>query len=158
MPSLNHMIHSEHPCHLIFGWTDKLTIPSRYLERKTTVWLLNRYGRSWLWNPRDDSPPGSSVRGISQARILEWVAISFPRLSGYVFVFFLSELLDWIHFCFCFPKCVSRMTKQSDLLSTTCADPQIYIHTENILLWNSQLRPGTEAWTQEMIRNHWPVL
>ena len=27
----------------------------------------------------DCSPPGSSVRGISQARILEWVVISFPR-------------------------------------------------------------------------------
>ena len=27
-------------------------------------------------NPMDFSPPGSSVRGISQARILEWVAIS----------------------------------------------------------------------------------
>ena len=26
----------------------------------------------------DSSPPGSSVHGISQARILEWVAISFP--------------------------------------------------------------------------------
>ena len=27
-------------------------------------------------NPWDDSPPGSSVHGISQARILEWVAVS----------------------------------------------------------------------------------
>ena len=27
----------------------------------------------------DYSPPGSSVHGISQARILEWVAISFSR-------------------------------------------------------------------------------
>ena len=27
----------------------------------------------------DCSPPGSSVLGISQARILEWVAISFSR-------------------------------------------------------------------------------
>ena len=27
----------------------------------------------------DYSPPGSSVHGISQARILEWVAISFYR-------------------------------------------------------------------------------
>ena len=27
----------------------------------------------------DSSPPGSSVHGISQARILEWVAISFSR-------------------------------------------------------------------------------
>ena len=37
------------------------------------------------------SPPGSSVQGISQARILEWVAISFsrgpspPRDQTYVF-------------------------------------------------------------------------
>ena len=29
----------------------------------------------------DRSPPGSSVHGISQARILEWVAISFSRRS-----------------------------------------------------------------------------
>ena len=28
----------------------------------------------------DCSPPGSSVHGISQARILEWVAISFSRV------------------------------------------------------------------------------
>ena len=27
----------------------------------------------------DCSPPGSSVHGISQARILEWIAISFSR-------------------------------------------------------------------------------
>ena len=29
--------------------------------------------------PMDYSPPGSSVHGILQARILEWVAISFSR-------------------------------------------------------------------------------
>ena len=29
-----------------------------------------------LWDPLDCSPPGSSVHGILQARILEWVAIS----------------------------------------------------------------------------------
>ena len=29
--------------------------------------------------PMDSSPPSSSVRGILQARILEWVAISFSR-------------------------------------------------------------------------------
>ena len=32
---------------------------------------------STLCNPRDSSPPGSFVHGILQARILEWVAISF---------------------------------------------------------------------------------
>ena len=30
-------------------------------------------------DPMNCSPPGSSVHGISQARILEWVAISFSR-------------------------------------------------------------------------------
>ena len=33
--------------------------------------------RVWLCDSMDYSPPGSSVRGIFQARILEWVAISF---------------------------------------------------------------------------------
>ena len=35
-----------------------------------------------LCHPMDCSPPGSSVRGILQARILEWVAISFSRGSS----------------------------------------------------------------------------
>ena len=30
-----------------------------------------------LCDPIDDSPPGSPVPGILQARVLEWVAISF---------------------------------------------------------------------------------
>ena len=35
-----------------------------------------------LCNPVDCSPPSSSVHGISQARILEWVAISSSRGSS----------------------------------------------------------------------------
>ena len=35
-----------------------------------------------LCDPVDCSPPGSSVHGILQARILEWVAISFSRGSS----------------------------------------------------------------------------
>ena len=31
-----------------------------------------------LCDPRDCSPPGSSVHGVVQARILEWVAMLFP--------------------------------------------------------------------------------
>ena len=34
-------------------------------------------------NPVDCRPPGSSVHGISQARTLEWVAISFSRGSSW---------------------------------------------------------------------------
>ena len=40
-----------------------------------------------LCDPMDYSPPGSSVYGIFQARILEWVAISFSRGS--------SQPMDW---------------------------------------------------------------
>ena len=36
-----------------------------------------------LCGPMDCSPPGSSVHGISQARTLEWVAISFSRGSSW---------------------------------------------------------------------------
>ena len=38
--------------------------------------------QSTLWDPVDYSPPGSSVHGIFQTRILEWVAISFSRGSS----------------------------------------------------------------------------
>ena len=36
-----------------------------------------------LRNPLNCSPPGSSVHGISQARIPEWVAILFSRKSSW---------------------------------------------------------------------------
>ena len=32
-----------------------------------------------LSDPMDCSPPGSSIHGIFQARVLEWVAIAFSR-------------------------------------------------------------------------------
>ena len=32
-----------------------------------------------LCDPKDCSPPGSSVHGILQARILEWLAVPFSR-------------------------------------------------------------------------------
>ena len=35
-----------------------------------------------LWDPMDCTLPGSSVLGISQAKILEWVAIPFSRGSS----------------------------------------------------------------------------
>ena len=36
-----------------------------------------------LWNPMDCSPPGSSVHGILQAGLLEWIAISFSSQSSW---------------------------------------------------------------------------
>ena len=40
--------------------------------------LVSRFSPT-LCDPIDGSPPGSPVPGILQARILEWVAISFSN-------------------------------------------------------------------------------
>ena len=40
------------------------------------------FSHSFVFDSMDWSPPGSSVRGILQARILEWVVISFCRGSS----------------------------------------------------------------------------
>ena len=56
----------------------------------------------WLFcNPMDCNLPGSSIHGISQARILEWVAISFSRGSSWprdqtcIFWFGRDTLYHW---------------------------------------------------------------
>ena len=60
-----------------------LTVTKFY--REFTAWLclllllLSRLSHVRLHDPRDGSPPGSPIPGILQARILEWVAISFSN-------------------------------------------------------------------------------
>ena len=53
------------------------------------VWLESEVAQSCptLCDPMDCSLPGSSIHGIFQARVLEWVAISFSRRS--------SQPRDW---------------------------------------------------------------
>ena len=57
--------------------------------------MLSHYSCVWLfWDSMDYSPLGSSIHGISQARILEGVAISFSTVF-----FYLNEILKqllWI--------------------------------------------------------------
>ena len=43
---------------------------------------MRSQSRPTLCSPMDYSPPGFSVHGILQARILKWVAISFSRGSS----------------------------------------------------------------------------
>ena len=52
-----------------------------YVERKVKV-KVKSLSRVRLCDPVDCSLPGSSAHGILQARILEWVAISFSRGSS----------------------------------------------------------------------------
>ena len=47
----------------------------QHKSMKSCVWLC--------CSPMDCNPPGSSVHGIAQARILEWVSISFFRGSSW---------------------------------------------------------------------------
>ena len=49
------------------------TVPSIYERKKVAQLCLT------LCDPMDCSLPGSSVHGIFQARILQWVAISFSK-------------------------------------------------------------------------------
>ena len=46
------------------------------------IYVFSRSVVPILCNLMDCSPPGSSVHGISQGIILEWVAISFSRGSS----------------------------------------------------------------------------
>ena len=50
-----------------------------------------------LYGPMDYSPPGFSVHGIFQARILEWIAISYFRASSWSrdWTLHLLHLLHW---------------------------------------------------------------
>ena len=44
--------------------------------------VLSHFSRVCLCDPMGCSPPGSSVHGILQVGILEWVAIPFARGSS----------------------------------------------------------------------------
>ena len=55
-----------------------------------------------LWDPKDCSPPGSSVHGTLQARTLEWVAMPSPRgpsrpRSG-ISISSISCVGRWVHY------------------------------------------------------------
>ena len=49
----------------------------------TRARMLSHFSRVWLCDPMDCSPPGSSVHGILQARILEWAAMLSSRGSSW---------------------------------------------------------------------------
>ena len=57
----------------------KLEIDGSFFTFIATATAKSLQSCPTLCDPRDGSPPGSSVPGILQARILEWVAISFSN-------------------------------------------------------------------------------
>ena len=61
---------------LLDNWMNKNLISHGWKSK----WKLVAQLCPTLCDPMDCSPPGSSVHGILQARVLEWVAISFSRV------------------------------------------------------------------------------
>ena len=68
MPSLSglYTVTKKYRCGTCRGW-----MPAKSLQSCLT-----------LWDPMDHSPPSSSVHGILQARILEWVVMPSSRGSS----------------------------------------------------------------------------
>ena len=64
-----------------FNTTD-LPLNTTVAESHMAVCVLSRFSCVWLCEAVDCSPPGSSVRGILQARILEWVAMPSSKGSS----------------------------------------------------------------------------
>ena len=76
----------------VFFITEPPQKPTQQLLKLISVlYVLVTQSCLTLRNPMDCSPPGSSVHGILQARILEWVAISFCRLV------FKLLFLSWVY-------------------------------------------------------------
>ena len=71
-------------------------------------------------DPRDYSPPGSAVHGISQARLLEWAAISSSRGSSWP--------RDWT--CLSYICCIGRQI----LYCWVIWEAHLYITSKQILL------------------------
>ena len=64
------------------SWTQVSCIAGRFFTDWATKWVKS-LSHVWPCDPMGCSLPGSSVHGIFQARILEWVAISFSRGSSW---------------------------------------------------------------------------
>ena len=61
-----------------FGMMKKI----KYFLMRFWWWWFSHWVISDTYDPKDCSLPGSSVHGISQTRITEWVAISFSRIAS----------------------------------------------------------------------------
>ena len=66
-----------------------------YLTYMQIVCVLVAQSCPNLCNPMDCIPPGSSVHGISQARMMEWVAISLCNAVLYM-QSVSREMLGWV--------------------------------------------------------------
>ena len=116
----------------------------------------------WLfWDPMDCSPPAFFVHGISQARILEWVAISFskessqPRNGTCIFCIGRQILYYWATFicqlnCLIFSQALSPRKKNH-----TCAGYTgiVRYHLQWVSKGPSEIVP-VKRWAQSQANVH----
>ena len=76
----NH-IHSNPHCYRKGRQANSSDDSEKRISHCIAVWSVTQSYLT-LWSPMDCSLPGSSCHGILQARILEWVTISFSRESS----------------------------------------------------------------------------
>ena len=114
-----------------------------------------------LWNSIDYSWPGSSVHGILQARILEWVAIPFSRGSsqprdwtqvsctaGIFTIWAIKEAQKWDGF---YPKI--KITWVNDLRAVSSLDASSH-SCSWAPLWNSACLFSGAGKTESLEREH----
>ena len=95
------------------------TVGNEYLNMMVYLlhWCLVAKSCPTLHDTMDCSPPVSSVHGMTQARILEYVVISFSKVS--------SRPRDWIHICY---------TGRGFLTTEPGGKPQRRVHLPRISL------------------------
>ena len=97
-----------------------------------------------LCNPIDCSPPGSSVHGILQARVLEWGAIAFSRpgspksYPGLSIIYLLLVLAVQIHFLVLIGQlqCIPQSSPAFALLRAETIFSTSICKTEQVLIYN----------------------
>ena len=84
MPQFPHLIKLRHFCNPLFPYQVYSALSVSYLlSSESGNCCLVAKSCLTLCHPMDCSPPGYSIHGISQARILERVAISFSKGSSW---------------------------------------------------------------------------
>ena len=117
----------------------------------TSFCVLSCFSHAWLCIPTDCSPPGSSVHGILQARILKWVAM--PSSRGF------SWPRDRTHVScsFCIAADSLPLSYQGNPWSHSSPQKHTYLlHLEAVCFSEEQSLPpsASVSWHRALCREH----
>ena len=107
-------------------WKVRVVYIYACVRARSLQWCLT------LCNPMDCSPPGSSVHGILQTRILEWVAMPFSRGS--------SRPRDQTHVSYV--SCIADSFFTVWAIREALHNTYTYIHTVALVVKNPPVNAG----------------